>query len=191
MNFLNCVANSRQNIEGIKGLGESCTHIAALLFMINGTVQIRESRTVSQEPAYWQLPASLKDVSYNATRHINFSAAKTMKKKFEKSVSCVGTQLLQPTSAKKQRILIPPPSEEELSKFYKDLAAKGRKPAILSLVKEHSDRYIPKILNEKFPLVLTELKNIDAMTMCYNDLLATPDKHYGLSVNQEKIYNFH
>ncbi|WAR16118.1 LOW QUALITY PROTEIN: hypothetical protein MAR_030712 [Mya arenaria] len=64
------------------GLGESCTHVAALLFAVGGTVQIRNSRTVTQEPAYWLLPTSLKGVTYNEVRNIDFSAAKTLKKRF-------------------------------------------------------------------------------------------------------------
>ncbi|WAR08655.1 hypothetical protein MAR_018613, partial [Mya arenaria] len=38
------------------GFGESCIHVAALLFASDGTVQIRNSWTVTQEPAYWLLP---------------------------------------------------------------------------------------------------------------------------------------
>ena len=40
------------------GLGEACTHIATILFAIDTTVKIRDSKTVTQEPAYWLLPAT-------------------------------------------------------------------------------------------------------------------------------------
>ena len=34
------------------GLGETCTHVAALLFLIEDTVKLRDSKTVTQEKAY-------------------------------------------------------------------------------------------------------------------------------------------
>lgn len=69
------------------GLGETCSHVAALLFSIDGTVKIRDSRTVNQEPAYWLLPASIKTASYRETRSIDFSAAKMMKKRFDQQIN--------------------------------------------------------------------------------------------------------
>ena len=52
----------------MSGLGETCTHIAALLFAIDSMVQIRESKTVTEEKAYWLLPSSLKTVEYKEVR---------------------------------------------------------------------------------------------------------------------------
>ena len=51
------------------GLGESCTHVAALLFSIEATVKVRESQTVTDEKSYW-LPASVKGISYGALKDI-------------------------------------------------------------------------------------------------------------------------
>ena len=39
------------------GLGEDCSHVAALLFCIDATVRIRDSKTVTENPAYWMLPS--------------------------------------------------------------------------------------------------------------------------------------
>jgi len=47
------------------GLGESCTHVAALLFAIEASVRIRQSKTCTEEKAYWMLPSSLNKVSYS------------------------------------------------------------------------------------------------------------------------------
>jgi hypothetical protein len=35
------------------GLGEACSHMPALLFAIDTTVKIRDSKTVTEEPVYW------------------------------------------------------------------------------------------------------------------------------------------
>ena len=63
------------------GLGEACTHIAALLFAIEATVKLRDSKTVTEEKSYWLLPTSVKGVSYKEVREIDFTSAQTMKKK--------------------------------------------------------------------------------------------------------------
>ena len=47
------------------GLGEACSHIGAILFYIDATVQIRDSKTVTQEKAYWMLPSACKGVPYS------------------------------------------------------------------------------------------------------------------------------
>ncbi|XP_021355877.1 uncharacterized protein LOC110451965 [Mizuhopecten yessoensis] len=62
------------------GLGESCTHVAALLYSIEATVIVRNSKTVTQEKAYW-LPASVKGVNYSTLKDIDFTSAKTFYRK--------------------------------------------------------------------------------------------------------------
>lgn len=39
------------------GLGEVCSHVATLLFGVDGGVRIREKVTVTQVKAYWMEPA--------------------------------------------------------------------------------------------------------------------------------------
>ncbi|CAC5409061.1 unnamed protein product [Mytilus coruscus] len=46
------------------GQGEVCTHVAALRFAVDASVQLRESKTVTEEKSYWLLPTSVKGVSY-------------------------------------------------------------------------------------------------------------------------------
>ncbi|XP_060576835.1 uncharacterized protein LOC132734136 [Ruditapes philippinarum] len=62
------------------GLGEACTHVAALLFSIEATVKKRDSKTVTQEKAYWLLPSDSKTISYKEVNEINFVSARTAKK---------------------------------------------------------------------------------------------------------------
>ena len=50
------------------GLGEACTHIAALLFSIDAIVQVKDNKTVTQEKAYWLLPTSVKGFEYKECR---------------------------------------------------------------------------------------------------------------------------
>jgi hypothetical protein len=61
-------------------LGEACTHIAALLFAIEASVKLRDSKTVTKEKAYWLLPTSVKGVKYKECSQIEITSAKTLKK---------------------------------------------------------------------------------------------------------------
>ncbi|XDV13806.1 hypothetical protein PO909_002133 [Leuciscus waleckii] len=46
------------------GLGEVCSHVSALLFAIEATVKLRNSKTVTQEKSYWLLPSAIKKVIF-------------------------------------------------------------------------------------------------------------------------------
>ena len=44
------------------GLGESCSHAGAVLFAVEAATRIRDSKTVTQEKAYWLLPAAHREI---------------------------------------------------------------------------------------------------------------------------------
>ena len=154
------------------GLGEACTHIASLLYAVDGTVRVRDSRTVTQEPAYWLLPASVKKVSYAEVRDINFSSAKAMKKQFENQLDNVCAAPGQvPTSTKKARKTVIPPTDDDLQLFYGNLHKTGKKSSLLSVIPEYADHYVPKTLSTKLPPDLTALRENEAITLNFKDLM--------------------
>ena len=53
------------------GLGESCSHVASLLWAVESGVRIKDSMKVT-EKAYWVIPSSVKEVPYAPVRLINF-----------------------------------------------------------------------------------------------------------------------
>ena len=54
------------------GLGESCSHVASLLWAIEAGVKQRDSLTVTDKKAYWVLPPAVKTVPYAKVKDINF-----------------------------------------------------------------------------------------------------------------------
>ena len=46
-------------------LGESCSHVATLLWAIEAGMRIRDSMTVTDKTAYWVMPVCAKDVPYS------------------------------------------------------------------------------------------------------------------------------
>ena len=53
------------------GLGESCSHIGALLFALEAVVKIRNAKTVTQDKAYWLLPSSVNKVKFETVQKID------------------------------------------------------------------------------------------------------------------------
>ncbi|XP_076034152.1 uncharacterized protein LOC143020978 [Oratosquilla oratoria] len=152
------------------GLGESCTHVAALLFSVGATIKLRDSRTVTQSKSYWLLTGSLKGVSYKQCKDINFTSAK--KKKLDRNIdSCLETDIPNPCVNKKYiKNQIPDPIDIELASFFKSLSSTSTKPALLSLCEPYCEQFAPKSVSLDFPTVLTELKEESAIQLPYDEL---------------------
>ncbi|CAC5396060.1 unnamed protein product [Mytilus coruscus] len=155
------------------GLGEVCTHVAALLFAVDASVQLRESKTITEEKSYWLLPTSVKGVSYKQVRDIDFTSAKTMKKKLDAKLKSGDTT---PTICKQKVNNIPDPTVDELSLLFKSLSEINSKPGILSLIPEYQEIYVPQPMKENFLTILTEMRDDSALELNYVDLL----KEYGI-----------
>ncbi|KAL3842877.1 hypothetical protein ACJMK2_020852 [Sinanodonta woodiana] len=65
----------------IANLGETCSHIGALLFYIETAVRLENANTVTQEKFFWLLPSSIDKVGYAIVSNIDFTSAETKKKK--------------------------------------------------------------------------------------------------------------
>ena len=63
------------------GLGEVCTHVAALLFTVEAAVKVREATTVTEDKAYWLLPTAVRNSDFKECREIDFTSTKTLKKR--------------------------------------------------------------------------------------------------------------
>ena len=55
------------------GLGESCSHVASLLWAIEAGCKRWDSLTVTEKKAYWVLPSAVKSVPYSRVKDIQFS----------------------------------------------------------------------------------------------------------------------
>ena len=115
------------------GLGEACTHIATLLFAIDATVKMRDSKTVTQEPAYWLLTAARREIHYREIGEIDFTSAQ--RKKLEESIASglePSPLAASPRMCEPRKVV--PPSDAELETFFHGLSQGDTKPAVLSLV---------------------------------------------------------
>ena len=129
------------------GLGEACTHFATVLFAVDTTVKIRDSKAVTQEPAHWLLAATHKEVRYIEVGDIDFTSVLTNKKKLDEAIatgSSVPSRIRQPRN-------IPAPSPAELDICLSGLSLGASKPVVLSLVSAYSDGFVPKQAQVAFP----------------------------------------
>ena len=154
------------------GLGEACTHIATLLFAIDATVKMRDSKTVTQEPAYWLLPAARREIHYREVGEIDFTSAQTKRKNLEESIASglAPSPLAASPRVREPRKVIPP-SDAELETFFHGLSLGDTKPAVLSLVSPYSDGYIPKQAQIVFPEMLRDLVREDHYKKPFNIVL--------------------
>ena len=108
------------------GLGETCSHVASLLWVIGVGVESSESLTVTQKSAYWVLPPAVKSVPYTPVKDIGFIGKK---RKVTSEVSDHVRGSTSPPLKKK----VCQPSEEELSQFFSSWSScAGAKPANFS-----------------------------------------------------------
>ena len=166
------------------GLGETCTHVSALLFHIETTARIRDSRTVTGEAAYWKIPATARDygVSFLPIYQIDFTSAKTKKKVLDSSICDDNSYVAQTLRTPKR---VPKPNQDNISQFLGKLAETGSKAAVLSIAPGHSAKFKPSALHGKFPVALTELYQADNVQLSYSDLL-TKCQNVELSVTIEQ-----
>ena len=93
------------------------SHVGALLFYVEAVTKI--NKTVTQEKAYWMLPASCKKVPYKEIADIDFTSPGTLRKKIDKRVVDNGNPKIQePKTYSKVNYA----SDEKVSGFYKSLS---------------------------------------------------------------------
>ncbi|XP_046857602.1 uncharacterized protein LOC124451003 [Xenia sp. Carnegie-2017] len=153
------------------GIGESCSHVASLLWAVEAGARKRDSLTVTDKKAYWVLPSAVKAVPYAKVQNINFS-------KFNKK--CEG---------KMQRNPVPAPSSSELDEYFKTISSFSSKPAILSLIHPYSDCYVPKALHSDLPPVKSDLYDPTLLDKSLETLLELSESKmdcFNVTVEQQK-----
>ena len=117
------------------GLGEACSHIAAILFTLDANVQARKSLSCTSMPCSW-LPPSFRSVPFAPISDIDFSDPEKRMK-----ASCSTPSSGSTSTATSLRKLTP--TKNEIDDFFRKLSDTGKKLVILSLVSEYSDAYVP------------------------------------------------
>ena len=133
------------------GLGESCSHVGAIMFYVEYSIKQRENKTCTQEKAYWLVPPRSSKIEYKMVSDIDFTTPKTLHKlsnnKGDKSK----------TIQKSYFERYATPTDSEFDDFCKDISECGTKPVILSVTPGYSQNYRPQTVLEGFPRILSTL----------------------------------
>ena len=146
------------------GIGEVCSHTAALLFTAEINTKMLKNTSCTSLPCMW-LP-SMQKVDYLPICEIDFS---TPRKKLGKLTSSQSAERVE-SSGSNLSTAVPEPTDNELKQLYQSLSESG-KSVILSIVPPHSDMFVPSSSSDSFPITLTSLYNEDLLHVSYPELM--------------------
>ena len=98
------------------GLGEACTHIAAILFHTETVSRMKGSTTCMQQECQWVIPSYQKDIPYVPLHKLDFSSAKSKKGKIDSTIASSSKSTTATAPVKKA--VSYQPSPDELQSFY-------------------------------------------------------------------------
>ena len=166
------------------GLGEVCSHIAAVLFLMEANTNMKTRTSFTSLPCYW-LPPTMQNVPFAPIAEIDFATPARKRQKILEGIPESGREDDCKDSASTNSIV---PTDEELDEFYKALSKCG-KPAILSIIPEYSRAYIP-VQVQGAPPPLNELFVEEYLVAPYTDLMDKCDECFGkikVTMEQAKI----
>ena len=138
------------------GLGEACSHLAAILFALEANTRIKKSMSCTSLPCAW-VPPTFQSVPYSTIAEIDFKQKRTPEEDSHDSKQSLSSQTMEPT-------------ETELQALYSSLSSAG-KPAVLSITRGFASAYIPLYEKGVLPVPLSELYKEEYMGLTYTDLL--------------------
>ena len=68
------------------GLGETCTHVAVILFYLETLYRITIIKTPTECPCNWIMPTFLKSAEYHPIKNIDFKSPKGKKRKLDETI---------------------------------------------------------------------------------------------------------
>ena len=151
------------------GLGEACSHVAALLFVLEANTQVKRRMACTSMPCSW-LPPSFRNVPYAQLSDINFSNPHQGRKNDSDSSNSG-------ECSKVSTVSTSTPSQDELHSLYRELSKSG-KPVLLSLVPEFSESYVPMCMSGTIPQPLTDHFDKSYLDLSYPDLLNKCEEFY-------------
>ena len=129
------------------GLGEVCSHVGATLYHLEAHVTLIKERSCTSRPCQWVIPPSVKGVPYAAGSDIDFKKPKpkcSQKSNSSQTTTCATSSTSSETPTTSSRTpTYPPLNSDEQNNLYKLLAETGTRPAILSVIPQYSDNYVP------------------------------------------------
>ena len=152
------------------GIGEACSHIAAVLFAAEANTQVKQQQSCTSLPCAW-LPPSFRSVEYLSVSDIDFRTPKQKRK----SSQAFGSST---TPVPKKSLIMQKPTESELTEYYLKLSKTKHKPVLLSLVNGFNDDFVPLYIKGILPQPLTALYDQKYEEMPFPEILKACEALY-------------
>ncbi|XP_055874597.1 uncharacterized protein LOC129926016 [Biomphalaria glabrata] len=150
----------------IAGLGESCTHVAATLFMLEANTRLKESKTVTGVSSYWMIPSGLKKVLPTKISEIDFTSSKTKKVKFDTLVDNTTSKNTNSKAIKsKETIKL---TSHSFNTFIESLHNDSCNSATLSVLPHYQESFLNKV---KYPVQIISFRNENYCNVTFNQLM--------------------
>ena len=155
------------------GLGEVCSHVAAVLFAAEANSLTKLQFSSTSLPCSW-LPPTFRSVNFSEINGIDFSTPQHKRK-----LSTIGE-----FAPKSKKYTILPPTEEQLKNHYANIIQTSGKPSLLSLVSGMNQSFVPRYVSGELPKPLTHLYDEKALSLSFSDLLQKCESIYdGVTVS--------
>ena len=117
------------------GLGEVCTHVAAVLFYLETLSRIEGQRACTEDQCAWVMPSSMKSAQYLPIKELDFTSARGQKHKIDDTIDGCDDAPLKTQKPKEGTRS----TSDELASLFQTLSLIGPKVGVLSVVSEYSD----------------------------------------------------
>ena len=127
-------------------LGETCTHVSALLFYTDAVVRVHTLKTPTQAAAYWKISLGIQGDDYKAAEDIDFTSAKKNQSLLNEEISFTafsGVPVPDKTPRGKSRSThVPNSTPLDVSNLFAMFALNNKQPAAMKIFKCHSKHFI-------------------------------------------------
>ncbi|KAF4103621.1 hypothetical protein G5714_016504 [Onychostoma macrolepis] len=141
------------------GIAESCTHVGAVLFKIEAAVRIRGTKTVTDVPAYWMMPANVEKVQAEVGYKIDFTSGAVKRVALDKCISRergmtgIRTRSVSVSSCSHE------PTLSDVSPLLQIMHTQTRARVCLSGMEEYHHHYIDPVKAHVVPKSLQHLRD--------------------------------
>ncbi|XP_051266591.1 uncharacterized protein LOC127369363 [Dicentrarchus labrax] len=157
------------------GLGETCSHAAALMFAVMSGVRLRDDTPCTSLPCQWLQPTQKKKIACSELSSIDMTCPRTQSRKV---LGQVDMSVVNETTSRKSGPCdaTSKPTGDEVAGFLNKLKYANPRAAVLSVAPNHSKDFVPMALRDGYPTPLGQLYDAENASLTYNELIEKCDK---------------
>lgn len=175
------------------GLGESCSHVASVLYYVESWTKIHGKLACTQVKCTWLLPSYVNEVPYAPISEIVFNSASKLKQDLDEAIdsnasaaannNCKPREIKQNTTVQPVHVPGISPTDEEIGDLMEELSKCKVAPVCLSLVHPYYEQFV---LKSRGIQTVTDLYSTENIKLSYPELLKKCNE-IDLNITTEEI----